>query len=106
MNPTQSFRSEIHDAIATVTLARPDRLNALTFDVYRELTAWFGNLAGNSEVRCVILRGEGDAFCSGGDVKDIIGPLLQYDMRQTLDFTRLTGRLVPGTINNRISYLV
>src|SRR5262245_18786431 len=104
MNPTQSFHSEIHDAVATVALARParpERLNALTFDVYRELTSWFGDLAANSDVRCVILRGEGDAFCSGGDVKDIIGPLLEYDMRKTLDFTRLTGRLVRNIIRCR-----
>ena len=101
MNPTQSFRSDIRDAVATVTLSRPDRLNALTFDVYSELTSWFGSLAGNSDIRCVVLRGEGDAFCSGGDVNDIIGPLLEYDMRKTLEFTRLTGRLVRNIIRCR-----
>jgi enoyl-CoA hydratase/carnithine racemase len=76
-------------------------MNALTFDVYRELTAWFAELPDNSDIRAVVLRGDGDAFCSGGDVKDIIGPLLVKDIGQTLEFTRLTGRLVRNIIRCR-----
>ena len=101
MNPSQSFRCEVRDAIATVTLSRPERLNALTFQVYGELTAWFGSLQANSEIRAIILRGDGGAFCSGGDVKEIIAPLLEYDMDKTLEFTRLTGRLVRNIIKCR-----
>src|SRR5690242_4359143 len=101
MSAPESFRCEISDAIATITLARPQRLNALTFAVYRELTAWFADVQANSDVRAVILRGDGDAFCSGGDVKDIIGPLLEKDMEQTLEFTRLTGRLIRNMVKCR-----
>src|SRR5262249_40566849 len=94
MKHPASFRCEVADAVATVSLSRPQRLNALTFEVYNELTSWFAMLPENPQIRAVILRGDGDAFCSGGDVKDIIGPLLEKDMGQTLEFTRLTGRLV------------
>ena len=98
MSVPESFQCEIQGGVAIVTLSRPQRMNALTFQVYRELTDWFGALAHDSVIRAVILRGDGDAFCSGGDVKDIIGPLLQMDMGQTLEFTRLTGRLVRNIV--------
>ena len=101
MSVPESFQCEIQDGVAIITLSRPQRMNALTFQVYRELTGWFGALAHDSGVRAVILRGEGDTFCSGGDVKDIIGPLLQMDMGQTLEFTRLTGRLVRNIVKCR-----
>jgi enoyl-CoA hydratase/carnithine racemase len=91
----------VSGSVAEVSLDRPERLNALTFEVYRELTSWFAALPHNPDIRAVIVRGEGDAFCSGGDVKDIIGPLLAKDMGQTLEFTRLTGRLVRNIIRCR-----
>jgi len=93
-NPT-SFGYREEDGVATITLNRPDRLNALTFDVYRELTECFRGLRDRGrEVRAVVVTGEGRAFCSGGDVHDIIGPLVAMDMKALLAFTRMTGDLV------------
>jgi enoyl-CoA hydratase/carnithine racemase len=91
-----SFRYE-HDrgsGVATLTLDRPDRLNALTFDVYRELRETFDALDSEPDVRAIVLTGAGRAFCSGGDVHDIIGPLQSRDYRGLLDFTRMTCALV------------
>jgi len=90
----RTFRYEERDRIATITLDRPDRLNALTFEVYAELRDTFGALADCESVRAVILTGEGRGFCSGGDVEDIIGRLIGRDMRGLLAFTRMTGALV------------
>ncbi len=78
--------------MATVTLDRPDRLNALTFDEYAALVAWFR--APPEGVRAVVVTGEGRAFCSGGDVDDIIGQLFARDMAGLLAFTRMTVDLV------------
>jgi enoyl-CoA hydratase/carnithine racemase len=86
-----------HDAtsgVATVTLNRPDRLNALTFDIYDELRRTFRELSVAAGVRAVIITGTGKAFCTGGDVHDIIGPLTARDYRGLLEFTRMTGDLV------------
>jgi len=86
-----------HDAatsVATITLNRPDRLNALTFEVYEELRDTFRTLDDAPGVRAVVLTGAGRAFCSGGDVEDIIGALLGRDYDELLDFTRLTCDLV------------
>src|SRR6476646_8240436 len=80
--------------IATITLNRPERLNALTFEVYRELTDTFAALREERDVRVVIITGAGRAFCSGGDVHDIIGELFSRDMEGLLAFTRLTCELV------------
>jgi enoyl-CoA hydratase/carnithine racemase len=90
----KSFRYEVTDGVATITLNRPERLNALTFEVYHELTATFAALKSERDVRVVVIRGEGRAFCSGGDVKDIIGELFSRDMQGLLDFTRMTCELV------------
>src|SRR5215207_11222155 len=80
--------------IATITLNRPERLNALTFEVYRELTDTFAVLRDESAVRVVVITGAGRAFCSGGDVHDIIGKLFNRDMEGLLEFTRMTCELV------------
>ena len=80
--------------IATITLNRPERLNALTFEVYRELTDTFAALREERDVRVVVVTGAGRAFCSGGDVHDIIGELFQRDMEGLLEFTRLTCELI------------
>jgi len=80
--------------VATITLNRPERLNALTFEVYRELTDTFAALRSEPEVRAVVITGAGRAFCSGGDVHDIIGELFKRDMEGLLAFTRLTCELV------------
>src|SRR4030095_4745080 len=80
--------------IATITLNRPERLNALTFEVYRELTDTFASLRENGDVRVVVITGAGRAFCSGGDVKEIIGELFSRDIEGLLEFTRMTCELV------------
>ncbi len=90
----KSFLYEFKDGVATITLNRPDRLNALTFDVYRELTDLFAKLAREDDVRVVVITGAGRAFCSGGDVHEIIGELFKRDMEGLLEFTRLTCDLV------------
>ena len=90
----RTFRFEETDGIATITLDRPERLNALTFEIYAELRDFFEHLAHVDAVRVVIITGEGRGFCSGGDVEAIIGELLQQEMTQLLAFTRMTGALI------------
>jgi enoyl-CoA hydratase/carnithine racemase len=80
--------------VATITLNRPQRLNALTFEVYRELRDAFRALDTEKGVRAVVLTGAGRAFCSGGDVEDIIGALFGRSYEGLLEFTRLTGDLI------------
>ena len=80
--------------VGTLTLNRPDRLNALTFEVYDELRRAFRALHDEKEVRVIVLTGSGRGFCSGGDVEDIIGRLFERDMRGLLEFTRMTCDLV------------
>jgi enoyl-CoA hydratase/carnithine racemase len=93
LNP-KSFRYEVREGVAWITLNRPERLNALTFEVYRELTDAFAALQTEDGVRVVVVGGAGRAFCSGGDVLDIIGALQGRDMRGLLEFTRMTCELV------------
>ena len=81
-------------AVATITLNRPERLNALTFEVYEELRDAFLALDTEPGVRAIVLTGAGRAFCSGGDVEEIIGALFERDFRGLLEFTRVTGALV------------
>jgi enoyl-CoA hydratase/carnithine racemase len=89
-----NLRYEVADGIGTITLARPERLNALTFGVYADLRDLFGEVAGRDDVRALILTGEGRGFCSGGDVDEIIGELLRRDTKELLDFTRMTCAVV------------
>ncbi|HSB60957.1 MAG TPA: enoyl-CoA hydratase family protein [Vicinamibacteria bacterium] len=93
MSPT-SFLYQESGAVATITLDRPDTLNSLTFTVYRELTETFRALASREAVRVAVITGRGRAFCTGGDVKEIIGELLHRDHEGLLEFTRLTCDLV------------
>lgn len=96
----KSFRYEERDRVGIITLNRPDRFNALTFEVYRELTDFFQTIErrpldpSGEGARALVLRGEGKAFCSGGDVEDIIGHLFDRDMEGLLRFTRMTGELI------------
>jgi enoyl-CoA hydratase/carnithine racemase len=93
----KSFRYSLSPGgVATVTLSRPERKNALTFEIYRELAGAFETMDDMPSVRAVVLTGDGGAFCSGGDVEDIIGELFSRDMDGLLAFTRLTGRLIAG----------
>lgn len=80
--------------LVTITLDRPDRLNALTFEVYRQLCRFFKEEQARAETRAVIVTGAGRAFCSGGDVHDIIGALRGAKMKPVLDFAWLTGETV------------
>jgi len=86
-----------HDAgsgVATITLNRPDRLNALTFEVYDELRDTFRGLDTEPDVRAIVITGAGKAFCSGGDVHEIIGVLVGSEYRRLLEFTRMTCELI------------
>ena len=92
--PASFLYEQTADGVATITLNRPERLNALTFEVYRELTDTFAALKDEADVRVVVITGAGRAFCSGGDVHDIIGELFSRDIEGLLEFTRMTCELV------------
>ncbi len=88
------FRLAVDGKVATVTLDRPERKNPLTFESYAELRDLFHALRHEEAVKAVVVTGAGGNFCSGGDVFEIIQPLLERDMAGLLDFTRMTGDLV------------
>ncbi|AMW05990.1 enoyl-CoA hydratase family protein [Gemmatimonas phototrophica] len=88
------FGWTLHDGVATVVLNRPARKNPLTFESYAELRDCFRALRSATDVHAVVLTGAGDNFCSGGDVHEIIGPLVSLAAPDLLRFTRLTGDLV------------
>jgi enoyl-CoA hydratase/carnithine racemase len=92
----RSFRYSLDESthVATITLDRPDRLNALTFEVYAELRETFIALSTEPGVRAIVLTGSGRGFCSGGDVEDIIGRLFERDFEGLLAFTRMTGAVI------------
>jgi enoyl-CoA hydratase/carnithine racemase len=99
----QSFRYELDSetGVATLTLDRPERYNALTFEVYRELRDTFRALDTEPGVRSILITGAGKAFCSGGDVEEIIGALFARDYRGLLDFTRNTGDVILAMLRCR-----
>jgi len=90
----QHVRLDVDGKVATVTLDRPERKNPLTFESYAELRDMFRALHHEETVKAVVLTGAGGNFCSGGDVFEIIKPLLERDMKGLLDFTQMTGDLV------------
>lgn len=92
-----NYRSE--QGIALISLSRPERKNPLTFDSYAELRDFFRQLAYADDINAVVFGSNGGNFCSGGDVHEIIGPLLQKDMKGLLEFTRMTGDLVKAMVN-------
>lgn len=94
----QHFLWQVKDRIARVSLNRPDRKNPLTFDSYAELRDTFRALVYADDVDVVVFASNGGNFCSGGDVHDIIGPLVGLDMKGLLAFTRMTGDLVKAMI--------
>src|SRR6266571_4390424 len=94
MKPVRTFLYQEDGGIAMITLNRPERLNSITFEVYRELTDFFARLRDEKDVRVVVITGAGRAFCSGGDVIDIIGELQGRDAEGLLEFTRLTCELI------------
>jgi len=93
------FRWRMEGAVAVVSLDRPDRKNPLTFDSYAELRDAFRALPYADDVKAVVFGSNGGSFSSGGDVHDIIGPLVAMDMKELLAFTRMTGDLVKAMIH-------
>jgi enoyl-CoA hydratase/carnithine racemase len=92
-HPTH-FNWRVDGAVAIISLARPERKNPLTFDSYAELRDTFRGLVSADDIKAVVIASNGGNFSSGGDVHDIIGPLLTRDMKGLLAFTRMTGDLV------------
>jgi enoyl-CoA hydratase/carnithine racemase len=97
--PLSGYRAEhflwqVESKVATVTLNRPERKNPLTFEAYAELRDLFGQLRYATDVDAVVVTGAGGNFCSGGDVHEIIGPLVKLKAPELLRFTRMTGDLV------------
>jgi len=93
-SPTQSwnhFRFTIDNGVATVTFDRPQKLNALTFQVYADLRDLLTELPQRDDIRVLVITGNGRGFSSGGDVTEIIGELQKMDPRDLLAFTRMTG---------------
>jgi enoyl-CoA hydratase/carnithine racemase len=91
---TEGFRLETADRVATLTLDRPEKKNPLTFELYATLRDWFRGLSDDRSIRSVVLTGAGGNFCSGGDVHEIIGPLIGRTPAELLEFTTMTGDLV------------
>ncbi len=94
----QHFSWSCSDGIATLTLNRPEKKNPLTFDSYAELRDTFRLLSDANDVKVVIIAGAQGNFCSGGDVRDIIGPLTKMNMKDLLAFTRMTGDLIKAML--------
>ncbi|HEX9857205.1 MAG TPA: enoyl-CoA hydratase-related protein, partial [Paracoccaceae bacterium] len=94
----QHFLWQVENRIATIRLNRPDRKNPLTFQSYAELRDTFRALPEADDVDVVVFASNGGNFCSGGDVHEIIGPLVGLDMKGLLAFTRMTGDLVKAMI--------
>jgi enoyl-CoA hydratase/carnithine racemase len=90
----QHVRLEIDGKVATLTLNRPDKKNPLTFESYAEIGNIFRAAARDKQVKAFVVTGEGGNFCSGGDVFEIIGPLVEMNTVELLEFTRMTGEAV------------
>ena len=88
------FEHNAKSGVAIITLNRPERLNALTFEVYTELRDTFRSLGTNDHIRTIVITGTGEAFCSGGDIHEIIGNLVKSDEKNILEFSQLTCDLV------------
>jgi len=88
------FDFSVSNGVATVTLNRPRKLNALTFEAYADLRDLLAELPHRGDTRVLVITGEGRGFCSGGDVEEIIGPLQELETAELLEFTRMTGAVV------------
>lgn len=93
-NDWEHFRFGVSDGVGTVTFDRPEKLNALTFGVYADFRDLLGEIEHRGDVNALVVTGTGKGFCSGGDVDEIIGALLEMDSRGLLEFTRMTGAVV------------
>src|SRR3989440_11887185 len=90
----EHFDFTVSDGVATVTFSRPDKLNALTFDVYADLRDLLAELPHRGDAKVLVITGQGRGFCSGGDVEEIIGELRKMAPAELLEFTRMTGAVV------------
>lgn len=90
----EHFRFSVSDGIGTVTLDRPGKLNALTFEAYADLRDLLAELPHRGDTRVLVIRGKGRAFCSGGDVNEIIGATLAMSPDELLAFTRMSGEVI------------
>jgi enoyl-CoA hydratase/carnithine racemase len=88
------FRFEVSGAVATVTLDRPEKLNPLTFEAYADLRDLLAELPHHTQVKVLVIQGEGKGFCGGGDVNEIIGELLKMKARDLMSFTKMTGEVI------------
>ena len=95
----KNFLWQVEGKVARVQLDRPERKNPLTFDSYAELRDMFRELRYADDVDAVVFLPNGGNFCSGGDVHEIVGPLVAMDMRELLAFTRMTGDLVKAMLH-------
>lgn len=94
----EHFHHELTNGVARIMLTRPERKNPLTFESYTELRDYFRAIKSSDDVKVVVFDSNGGNFCSGGDVHEIIGPLIQKDMKGLLEFTRMTGDLVKAMV--------
>ncbi|TMF51497.1 MAG: enoyl-CoA hydratase, partial [Chloroflexi bacterium] len=94
MKRWEHFDYEERDGVATLTFSRPERLNALTFEVYADVRDLTASMREREDVRVLVIRGRGRGFCSGGDVDEIIGELLKMGTRDVYEFARMTGACV------------
>ncbi len=90
----ENFEFRVEDGVGWLRFTRPERLNALTFDVYADLRDLIGEIEHRDDVSVLVITGEGRGFCSGGDVHEIIGQLVDMDTKGLLEFTRMTGAVV------------
>jgi enoyl-CoA hydratase/carnithine racemase len=90
----EHFRFQVAGGVATVTLDRPEKLNALTFSTYADLRDLLTELPHHRDVRVLVIRGEGRGFCGGGDVNEIIGELIEMEAADLIRFTRMTGEVI------------
>ena len=90
----QNFRFAVADGVATVTLDRPEKLNALTFEAYADLRDLLAELPYRTDAKVLVLRGTGRGFCGGGDVNEIIGELIKMQARDLMSFTKMTGDVI------------
>jgi enoyl-CoA hydratase/carnithine racemase len=90
----QNFDFSVAGGVATVTLNRPEKLNALTFEAYADLRDLLAELPYRGDTKVLVLRGTGRGFCGGGDVNEIIGELIKMEARDLMYFTKMTGDVI------------
>jgi enoyl-CoA hydratase/carnithine racemase len=90
----EHFGFTVAGGVATLTLNRPEKLNALTFDGYADLRDLLAELPHRGDTRVLVIRGEGAGFCGGGDVNEIIGELVQMNADGLMGFTKMTGDVI------------